>query len=93
MPTEDELLKAIKSLEAGETSFEVCHKLAVYYYLYDKYYNRIQTKYASDSEFMEAIIDIDIDTLLATVDELMDCVAVINPKLYQNVLDKLRGIA
>lgn len=93
MPTKDELLKAIANLEAGETSFEVCHKLAVYYYLYDKYYNRIHSNYVSDSEFMDAVGEITTDSLLAVMDELMDCIAIINPKLYQGVLDKLHGVA
>lgn len=91
MPTKEDLLQAIEKLEAGETSYEVCQKLVVYYYLYDKYYNRIHTSYTSDSEFMDAVADTTPDHLLAVIDELMDCVAVINPKLHANVLDKLRA--
>ena len=48
-------------------------------------------KIGGNSEFLDAIANTDIDTLLATVDELMDCLALINPKLYNTVLAKLRG--
>lgn len=91
MPTKEDLQQAIEKLEETETSFEVCQKLATYYFLYDKYYNRIHPNYMSDSEFMEAVANISLDNLLAIMDELMDCIAVINPKIYDGVLDKIRA--
>ena len=42
MPTEQELLDAIKDIESKESSFENCIKLSVFYYLYDRYYNSNQ---------------------------------------------------
>jgi arginyl-tRNA--protein-N-Asp/Glu arginylyltransferase len=90
MPTKEDLQQAIEKLEDTETSFEVCQKLATYYFLYDKYYNRIHPNYMSDSKFMEAVADISLDSLLEVMDELMECVAVINPKLHDSVLNKLR---
>lgn len=92
MPTKDELAQAINSLEAQEPTYETCLKLVVYHQLYDRYYKGgFITDYASDTEFMDAISNTDIDTLLATIDELMECLALINPKLYNTVLAKLRG--
>ena len=91
MPEKEDLQQAIDKLEGLEPSFEVCQKLAVYYYLYDRYYNRIQSNYHSDSEFMAAVSEVSLDTLLAIMDELMDAVAVINPKLHAGVLDKMRA--
>lgn len=92
MPTKDELAQAINNLEAQEPTYETCLKLVVYHQLMDRYYKGgFRTSYSRDSEFMDAIKNTDIDTLLATVDELMDCLALINPKLYNTVLAKLRG--
>lgn len=91
MPTEEDLLQAIDKLESEQANFEICQKLAVYYYLYDKYYNRIRTTYNSDSEFMSVVAGTSTDHLLAVMDELMECVAVINPKLYTSVLEKLEA--
>lgn len=91
MPTKDELEQAIASLEQQETSYEVCCKLAVYYQLLDRYYGKIKTKYNSNSEFMDAITNTNYDSLLAVIDELMECLAVINPKLYTSVLNKIKA--
>ena len=91
MPTREELQQAIELLESQAATFETCQKLAVYHYLYDKCYNKIQSHYTSDSEFMDAVADVGIDDLLAVIDELMECVSVINPKLYDSVLEKIRA--
>lgn len=102
MPTKEDLQQAIETLENQEASFETCHKLAAYNYLLEKYYGKlcempenfyrkIRTDYTSDSEFMTLALDTSTDDLLTVMDELMGCVAVINPKLYNSVLDKLRA--
>lgn len=92
MPTKEELEQAIKNLEEQEPTYETCAKLNVYHQLHDRYYKGwFRSGYNSESEFMASIEDTDIDTLLATFDELMDCLVLINPKLYNTVLVKLRG--
>lgn len=93
MPTKEELQQAIEQIEAQDATLETCQKLAVYHYLYDRCYNKIQSHYNSESEFMDAVAGINIDDLLAIIDELMECVSVINPKLYNSVLEKIRGVA
>ena len=47
--------------------------------------------YNSDSEFMKVAGHADINKLYEVVDELMECLALVNPKLYNGVLAKLGG--
>ncbi len=93
MPTKEDLQQAITSLEAQEPTFDTCSKLNVYYSLLERYYGNTPkgVTYNSDSEFMKCAGKSDINTLYATIDELMDCIVLVNPKLYEGVLAKLRG--
>lgn len=91
MPTKDELQQAILSLEQQEASYDTCQKLIIYHEMMDRYYRGIQTTINSETEFIAALQGKDIDDVLAVFDDLMNCLAVINPKLYGNVLSKLRG--
>lgn len=91
MPTKDELQQAIASLEQQEPSYETCHKLVVYHQMMDRYYKGIQTTLDSETEFVLALQGKNIDNIIAVFDDLMNCLAVINPKLYDNVMAKLRG--
>lgn len=50
-----------------------------------------QVRYDSGSEFSDAIQGIYTDDLLAIMDELMDAVKVIMPRLYRATIDKIRG--
>ena len=89
MPTEEELLNAIDNLRLQAPSYDTCQKLVVYNELLDRYYNNVSS-YNSGSEFMEAIDGRPWDGLLPLLDELMDCLMVINPKLYQSFMEKLK---
>ena len=91
MPDKDELEKAITNLENMETSFEVCQKLAVYHQIYDLYYGGRKTTYNSDTEFMQATEHTKIDKIYSVFDELMECLKLINPKLYDSVIIKLKN--
>ena len=88
MPTRDELEEAISNLEKMEPSYEVCQKLVIYSMLLDKYYNKVGS-YKSDSEFMRAAEGIEWNRMLPLLDELMDCLLLVNPKLYQSFMAKL----
>lgn len=46
--------------------------------------------YDSGSEFSEAIRGLDMNTVLAVVDEAMDALQVVQPRLYAGILRKLR---
>ena len=88
MPTRDELEEAISNLEKMEPSYEVCQKLVIYNALLDRYYNKV-SGYKSDSEFMRAAEGIEWNRMLPLLDELMDCLLLVNPKLYQSFMAKL----
>jgi hypothetical protein len=49
--------------------------------------------YTSESEFGKAIEGIDTNEIIKLMDELMDAVKVMNPRLYEAVMRKIRGIA
>lgn len=90
MPTKEELEQAIHNLENMEPCYEVCQKLVIYHKLHDMYYGGRITTYSSDSEFMQASEDTEIDKLYSVFDELMECLKLINPKLYDSVILKLK---
>ena len=89
MFTERELCEAIRECEGAPSSFHA---------LYDKYFaddaeTRVKTpeiRPVSDSEFMTLIAGKDWSSLLAILDELMDTVKILQPRLYDAVMQKLR---
>lgn len=105
MISERELVEAINECENAPKSLRNCEKLATYYTLLDKLYP-VEKDYEramqaerrgyfdplsiSDSEFMQVISDIDWECLLKILDELMDTIQVVQPKLYDAVMRKLR---
>ena len=91
MPTKEELTQAIQNLEAQDPTYETCSKLNVYHSLLERYYGNTPKgiTYNSDSEFMKVAGRADINNLYACFDELMDCLNLVNPKLYTSVLIKL----
>lgn len=93
MPTREELQQAIASLEAQEPSYDTCNKLNVYYSLLDRYYGNTPKgiTYTSDSEFMKCVGQADPNRLYEVIDELMDCLVLVNSNLYNGVISKLRG--
>ena len=46
--------------------------------------------YQSDSDFAQAIQGMEQKELLSVIDELMDAVKVLNPRLYDSVMRKLK---
>ena len=98
MVTERELLDVLRECESASSSFQNCEKLAVFHALNDKYFaddaeTRVKTpeiRPVSDSEFMTLIAGKDWSSLLAILDELMDTVKILQPRLYDAVMQKLR---
>lgn len=77
-----------------------CLKLAAYYiiqdhlneepmYSYSAEKPKRQVTYSSRSEFGEVIRDKDINDVMMVMDELMETLSVVNPRLYNGVLAKL----
>lgn len=100
MLSKRELADAINELEESPRSYQDCAKLATFYSLYDHLYPDTVRGYSGysgsglvgrygDSEFLQAIADKDLAFAWGLMDELMSAVQVLNPRLYDSVLQKL----
>lgn len=102
MFSKNELLDAIDDLEMAPATYQNAEKLATFYTLYDHLYvkkepiNRIESvrevtidKYG-DSDFLKAITDRNSQDVWLVMDELMSMLQVMQPKLYQATIDKIK---
>jgi len=105
-----EIDRAIAELEARDTTFSGCAKLADLYTIkshvegravpYEREYSRAagpepearKTDVYGDSDFLEAVSDKDMASAWAVMDELMDTLHVVNPKVYESVMRKIREL-
>lgn len=101
MIREQDLLDAIAECQGEKNpNANTCIKLAAYYTILDNMrmsYSRSegpteQVRYNSGSEFSKVIREKDISHVLGVIDELMDTVAVLIPKLYRATIDRLNNI-
>lgn len=95
MPTREELEEAIEQLEHQPTSFENCMRLAIFYQLHDRIQSErgVSSGYKSDTEFMRIVENCTIDHALEAMDELVECLKILNPRLYNSFMKKLQGEA
>lgn len=104
MIKEQDLLDAIAECQ-GERNpdAKTCIKLAAYYTIlnnikkpaeeipsYSYAEPPMQVRYDSGSEFSEVIRGLDAEQVLDVIDELMDTIMVLSPKLYNATIEKLR---
>lgn len=104
MIKEQDLLDAIAECQ-GERNpdAKTCIKLAAYYTIlnnikkpteeipsYSYAEPPMQVRYDSGSEFSEVIRGLDAEQILDVIDELMDTIMVLSPKLYNATIEKLR---
>ena len=94
MITRTELETAIREYESVPNTYSNCEKLATFYTLYDHMYGaepRGEEKvvFKGKSEFAEVVNGTAPMHAWAVMEELMDALSVLNPKLYQGALDKL----
>lgn len=95
MIDENELLDAMDECEKAPLTAAKCEKLACLYVIYDHLFGvkNAQKKTANKATpFFEAISDKDILQVLDVIDELMDGLSVIQPKLYEAFLTKISNI-
>lgn len=102
MFSKNELLDAIDDLEMAPATYQNAEKLATFYTLYDHLYvqkepmNRIESvrevtiDMYGDSEFLKAITDRNSQDVWLVMDELMSMLQVMQPKLYQATIDKIK---
>lgn len=103
MVSKKELLKAIADCEAGADSFQSCQKLATLYTVLDHQYPS-DTMQSHDtfpeafvetdgsSEFLKAVNGKSASQVWAVVDELMSTLFVLNRKLYDAVLRRVKAM-
>lgn len=101
MISEQELTDAIREIESCTPSLNNCQKLASLYtvkeYLYPdgtKYQQSYDAPrnvigYYGDSEFLNLIRNKDIEEFALLMDELMETIQLLNPRLYDSVIRKL----
>lgn len=97
MLTRRELENAIRKCEDSQTSYQNCEKLATFYVIYDHLYGDKTPNYTEEvigshgeSDFLESINGKDASTVWAVMNELMDTLFVVNPRLYDNVMKKVK---
>lgn len=102
MFSKNELLDAIDELEMSPATYQNAEKLATFYTLYDHLYvkkepmNRIESvrevtiDMYGDSDFLKAITDRNSHDVWLVMDELMSMLQVMQPKLYQATIDKIK---
>ena len=104
MIKEQELKDAIAECQGQrEPKANTCIKMAAYYILLNQLYPQDRPTYSfaeppkevtydSGSEFSDMIQGIDTNKVLELMDEVMDTLRVIMPKLYRATMDKLRNL-
>ena len=99
MLSQRQLDNAIKEFEDAPTNYENCKKLATFYTIFDHLYGDTETKRSpekvialyGDTEFLRMIANKDATFVWGVLDELMDTLKVVNPRLYEGVLRKMAG--
>lgn len=102
MIRETELQEAIASCEGERNpNANTCYKLAAYYTIQDHLFGEKKLpeysyapspntiEYESGSEFSEAIHGKPTGEVFAIIDELMDTLSVLHPRLYASVMRRL----
>ena len=106
MITEKELLLAIKECEAEPITASKVGKLADFYVIYDHLFgspyvgghseaNKVEKQLIEtngDTEFLRAINGKEAKKVLPIIDELMEAVKTLHPRMYDRVLEKISDI-
>lgn len=101
MFSKSELLRAIEELEEAPATFQNAEKLATFYTLYDHLFTEgkmvqkpepareVKIDKYGGSEFLEAIAGEDAEHVWLIIDELMETIKALQPKLYQATMDRI----
>ena len=102
MFSKNEILDAIDELEMSPATYQNAEKLATFYSLYDHLYvekepmNRIESIREvmignnGDSEFMRAIEGKKAEDVWLVMEELMQTIQMLQPRLYKATMDRIR---
>lgn len=101
MITKKDLQKAIEEYKMAPATFANCEKLATYCILYEHLYSEREERPKvektvevvidtnGESEFLRMIQGEDPRRIWAIMDELMQTIKLINPRLYDGVINKI----
>lgn len=101
MISKSELIRTIEELEGSPQSYQNCEKLATFYSIYDHLYSQkdapeVRTSQEvtigqhGDSEFLQAAAGTKAAETWAILDELMEILKRLQPRLYDSVLNQLK---
>lgn len=100
MLTKRELLEAVKECEESPSNYHDCEKLATFYTIYDHLYPDTSIEQIEeatvgnygDSEFLTEVSGCDSRQAWGVIDELMNTLKVMQPRLYNAIIVKLEQI-
>ena len=101
MIREDEVREAIAECHREKNpDARTCIKLAAYYTILDNLTDKPEYSFASSeklsynsgSEFARSIQGLSLDDIMPVMDELMDTVKVLIPKLHRATIDRLKKL-
>ena len=106
MITEQDLKEAIAECEGTRNpSASTCIKLAAFYTILEHLYGEEKTDYTgyafssspdeikySDSEFAQIVKDVGISRSFGVIDEAIQTIEVLNPRLYRSIINKLHNL-
>lgn len=107
MFTQAELEDAVNELTSGKHSIQNCEKLAAVYTVLDHLYgekplidmgysndNRIESEVGlyGNSKFLEAIVGKSSKDAWLLMDELIEAITILNPRLMNNFFEKLNNL-
>lgn len=102
MFTKNQLLDAIDELETSPSNYQNCEKLATFYLLYDHLYGdkkplavqetakEVMISSHGGSDFLRTVEGQEASKVWMVMDELMDTIQALNPRLYNATLQELR---
>ena len=101
MFSKNEFLDAIDELEMSPATYQNAEKLATFYSLYDHLYGdkskmsavessrEVIIQNHGDSEFLQAVSGKRSEDVWQVMDELMETVKMLQPRLYQATLERI----
>lgn len=101
MFSKKELMDAIDELERSPSTYQNAEKLATFYLLYDHLYGDQRMMSSSEtlreviidkhgeSEFLRQISGKDAESVWRVMDELMETIQMLQPRLYQATLERI----
>ena len=87
--------REISELEAREASYKVCERLAWLYTVRDHLLPKKRdevTTYLSGSEFLELSSGVSYPALMQVLNEHMQALSVLQPKVYESVMQRIRDL-